>query len=69
MVRGVRSGALARELHMSVKLPCGCKDVTMCAQHEAEWWVRHREALARHAAEQVPLIKQVEPDNLDLVGG
>lgn len=37
---------------MSVKLPCGCKDVTMCPTHEAAWWARHYEALRTHAAEQ-----------------
>jgi hypothetical protein len=26
----------------------------MCEIHEAEWWARHRDALARHAADQKP---------------
>jgi hypothetical protein len=38
---------------MSVKLPCGCRDTTMCPVHEKEWWDRHREALARQAAAHV----------------
>ena len=58
---------------MSIKLACGCKDIKMCAMHEEQWWARHAEALRRQAEEQGYAISklrgQVEPSNLDLIGG
>jgi hypothetical protein len=38
----------------------------MCPMHEKEWWARHHEALARHAADRAPPVKD---SNLDLIGG
>jgi hypothetical protein len=42
--------------------PCGCHGVEMCKAHTDEWWARHREALARHQADNA---KQKSP-NQDL---
>jgi hypothetical protein len=41
----------------------------MCAQHEKEWWVRHHEALAQHAADPIYVYITYSKANLDLIGG
>jgi len=49
---------------MSVKLPCGCKDIVMCKTHEAAWWARHDEALKRQATDNTssgPIRRNVRP--------
>jgi hypothetical protein len=53
---------------MSVKLPCGCKDTTMCPMHEAEWYARHKEWLLRQAADKGYTLqgRSAEPDFLNI---
>jgi hypothetical protein len=38
----------------------------MCGVHEAEWWARHGDALARHVAENQPK-PAPKRDNEDLL--
>lgn len=45
-------------------MTCGCKNTTMCADHEKQWWDRHHEANARQAAQRAEGLKHLRADIL-----